>query len=360
MPENLSSSGENRAHSFRAINGTLALFDDRSKESDEYDAFAGAVSSTGLVYHCTALVANLLLYHVRPNTALTSATSVNANFIEALEMLRQSHTVYGAVIKVEPILNMVKRLEKMSEMFDDCIRRRSSPRIVRPVYDLTWFRLGWGRHKLTKDMSGELVAHSLGVPVTPLLLPGLVNAIHERLKSATSLLAQFDRLTPDSKAALWSRNSLAMIALCLCKSEAAVNGCDQMRILSGNFADETWRGEVPHIDPEQMRRCSLIDMGRSLRRLSSHDLAAAVDLSTEIAEGVADDDAFMLLSAVVLFSGPEVELTPSVGVAADFYRKALILRLTQIGLGSFNIDKALCTLARMSFIVPKIQVKQQG
>ena len=99
-------------------------------------------------------------------------------------------------------------------------------------------------------------------------------------------------------------------------------------------------------------------MGRSLRRLSGHDLAAASDLASELAEGVADDDAFMLLSAVVLFSGPEIELTPSVGVAADFYRKSLILRLTQLGLGSFDVDKALCTLARMSFIVPKIQVKQ--
>ena len=345
MPENLSNDCDNNKVSLSLVN------------DEAYESMADVIASSGLVYHGTALVANLLLFRTSTGMQINNMTGVNANFIEALEMLRESHAGFGQNIKVEPILYMVKTLEKMNLIFSQRVQESQSNEDRSRIsvnYDVNWFKQGWAELGMSKELVGEFSAYNLGVAITPYLMPTLVSLIQDRLKSAFSRLIGFSRLAMDSKAALWARNSLGLTALCLAKIESTDEGRDQMRLLEG----DTWRrrfATTPGLSNDNLRKCPLTEMLKATRTLCEAEIFEACRLASLLKQGVSDDDAFMLMAAVVLFSGPEIELTASVAVAADFYRKALISRLRVLGLTDFDVDAALRQVDKLAAVVPKVQ-----
>ena len=267
VPRNYSSQSYSRRIDFEIFMDILQIFKDDCACANEYSESGQIVANSDLMCQCNGLVANLLLYNADLQMELEGHTSVHANFIEALELLKLSHKEYGRPIETEPILTMVSKLEKMSELFQRCVDMKTnlspstSNQCIYRGPDLYWFRCGWSDMPMPSDLMREFSAFSVGMPVSDMFMPLLTRLFGERFRCMLRYMPEFQTLPEESQLVLWSRNTFSFVSLSLAKYESCRDGMEQFRFLAGSFRndDDAWKRMIPNFDLRNLKRCGLAE-----------------------------------------------------------------------------------------------------
>jgi hypothetical protein len=306
MPQNLSGRQLERLNTAE-VDRRLNLF--HSSKTWEVIAFeADQISSSGLSYSSTGLVANLILFNNSelPMNALENSTSVHAGFIEAVDMLRHQNRLFtGGRVDVEPVLRMISRLEVMQAAFNECVDM-SVPtvdlpflRLRLPITDeeqrwlkwqLDWFDKAIWSVSASDDVLAPLYDKTENPDVQQEWTSTCISLLLHRAQRVTEAQPDLAAISPAGSSCavrrrLWSRNGPALVSLCAVKLDACKSGSDQIRFLTDPSTVELYcSGEVRH---------------RQLTKWGSQRLGEEI---------LVDDDTFKLLAVAVILAKDEAEV----------------------------------------------------
>lgn len=359
MPTNLSGAKPNLV-GFTEFNHRLRFFNDNAS-TGQYSNFEECIrdmAATKLDYHCTGLVANLLLFNTDANT---ESTAISANFIEALELVKLSHQQVDIAISFEPVLRMVKQLRWMQDMFDQRISFASEVRLpflgVRLPYtpeeevwvskELRWLQEPWEQVNQSKDLITSLVNYCLGADTAKELCPRIIQSFLERMRAVVVEQPEFKAVPVSVQNRLWSQNCLACLALCLARLLAAPGACQQLQLLSADAALDT----IVATGVDLMRLKPLTLAGLS-QKLSPAETAEFQEMVTSLGELLADEDNFrLMISAQLLFNGDDDALVQQ---GHHAYVQLLQRRLEFKLNASFPVEEMLKRVDRASFLITKL------
>ncbi len=197
LPQNLSGTRPEKI-SFNEFNEQLHMFE---VQEDDYDFEKGSriIQETKLIHHCTGLVAHMILYYSDLQMKLENATKVQSLFIETVELIKQAHIKYEILIEVEPILRMLRELQKMARVFgksfhwdaiEDCSNMNYLEQDNWIASNLSWFQTAMDEVPLPLQLARGVTGVG-GPPPPDVLLSSLVDLFFQRSRSIVRHLPEF-------------------------------------------------------------------------------------------------------------------------------------------------------------------------
>ena len=300
QPQNLSMKRLRRI-SFEEFNDKVMLVSKNvmEQEAENIQKTVHSISEVGILREHTCLVAQLLLFKNLNSLDIHERSIVQANFIEALELLKQAHQTKGIDVPIGSILKMIDGLHTMVEgMANWNLGLEEEPlphipflKLTLPVtaaeeqwmqHDLLWMQDVSQEVPLTLDLASKVVALGSDHESSPsdedetILLPEIMALFRQRVCKMAQAHPDLADIGAEEQRRLLDANSTTCLGIMLAELIAAPSLLAQMEVLVGcRSSSSTYCG----VDLEGLKPLSLSRLGASV---GPRELKAFRHLATKV------------------------------------------------------------------------------